>query len=401
MWCDTGYYLDQRPQFHMDPHWHGGAYYVQEASSMILDAAIKQLQLPSGDGIWLDLCAAPGGKTGILAKHLGPSDVLIANEVVSQRKSVLYENLVKGGYLNTFITGEKTSNFPPDFADVILIDAPCAGEGMMRKEPEAIQQWSTGLVRSCSVLQKEIVNDAVKMLKPGGWLIYSTCSYSPDENIENVQSFLQRHPLAMKTLQFDPAWKVTELQHGDAVGYQLFPHKVRGEGLFISVLQKSISPGKVYSTSKKQNKIFQSVPAPVDEFIQDPKEFLLQKKGDEFLIITSAAETAALQVMQLLPRAELIGHIMEQKGKDFIPSHFLAMSGVVHKSRSTVPMELNDALDYLERKTPVVNESLDKGWHLVSFKDTILGWMKNTQQGWKNYFPMNWRLRNRIVDGKR
>jgi 16S rRNA C967 or C1407 C5-methylase (RsmB/RsmF family) len=224
-WCENGYYLNERPSFHLDPHWHGGAYYVQEASSMIIDAVVKQLTLPSDSRIWLDLCAAPGGKTGILAKHLGASDVLIANEVVPQRKSVLYENLVKGGYLNTFISGEKTSHFPADFADVILIDAPCAGEGMMRKEPEAIQQWSPGLVRSCSVLQKEIVSDAVKILKPGGWLIYSTCSYSPDENIDNVQSFLQRHPLAMKTLQFDPAWKVTELQNGKAVGYQLFPHQ--------------------------------------------------------------------------------------------------------------------------------------------------------------------------------
>jgi NOL1/NOP2/fmu family ribosome biogenesis protein len=174
-----------------------------------------------------------------------------------------------------------------------------------------------------------------------------------------------------------------------------FHTSVKGEGLFITVLQKTTSPEKVYSSFKKQNKIFQPAPSPVDEFIQDSKEYLLQKKGDEFLIITAAAESAAMQVLQQLPRAELIGNIIEQKGKDFIPSHFLSMSGIVHASRSLVTMELNEALNYLERQTPVVNQILEKGWHLVSFHGTTLGWLKLTPQGWKNYYPMHWRLRNR------
>jgi len=394
-WCDTGYYLETRPSFHLDPHWHGGGYYVQEASSMILDAVIRQLSLYGDSKIWLDLCAAPGGKTGILAKHLGPGDVLIANEVIAQRKSILYENLIKGGYLNTFISGEKTNNFPADFADVILIDAPCAGEGMMRKEPEAINQWSEGLVRSCAVLQKDIVNDAVKTLKPGGWLVYSTCSYSPDENIDNVLGFLRQHPLEVKTLQFDQAWNVTSLQKEDAVGYQLFPHKVRGEGLFISILQKRNNAQKKPDPTKKQNTPFQSVPASIAEYVHDPTEFLIQKKGNEFQIIAAAAESAASRVLQRLPKAELISQILEQKGKDFIPSHFMAMAGIVSPTVSRVDLNLKDALDYLERKTPVMDTITDKGWHLASFHGTLLGWTKHTPQGCKNYYPMNWRLRNR------
>lgn len=149
LWCNEGFYLTERPAFYMDPHWHGGAYYVQEASSMILDYVLKKLSLDEKPRIWLDVCAAPGGKTGILAKHKKDSDVLVANEVVPQRNSILRENMIKGGYLNTFISSEQASSFKEPFADIILIDAPCAGEGMMRKDAEAIRQWSPGLVRDC------------------------------------------------------------------------------------------------------------------------------------------------------------------------------------------------------------------------------------------------------------
>src|SRR5688500_17346969 len=232
-WCDTGYYLDNRPHFHLDPHWHAGAYYVQEASSMILDHVIKQLHLDVRPKIWLDTCAAPGGKTGILAKHLKPADVLVANEIIPQRRSVLRENLYKGGYLNTFISGEQASVFSEPFADEILIDAPCAGEGMMRKEPEAIRQWSPSLVQECSLMQQRIVADTVRALQPNGYLIYSTCSYSPDENFENVRRFAESHSLSSLSLEFPAEWKITVLENDGYFGYQLYPHKVKGEGLFI------------------------------------------------------------------------------------------------------------------------------------------------------------------------
>ena len=394
-WCDTGYYLDERPFFHLDPHWHGGAYYVQEASSMILDAVVKQLPRPSGDGIWVDLCAAPGGKTGILAKHLGPGDVLIANEVVSQRKSVLYENLVKGGYLNTFITGEKTSAFPGDFADVILIDAPCAGEGMMRKEPEAARQWSDRLVQSCALLQKDIVSDAVKTLKPGGWLIYSTCSYSPDENIDNAVSFISRHPLENVNLNFNPGWNISEITKANVTGYQLYPHKVRGEGLFITVFQKKCEKLSKYNSSKKEKRIFHPLTEPLDQFVNDPSKYLSEKRGDEYFIITAEASNFASSIRVQLPRAELTGKFIEQKGKDFIPDHFLATSGIQGKIWGSVKLDEVQALDYLERKIPMVEKDNPTGWYVINFDGTLLGWMKNTAQGWKNYFPMHWRLRNR------
>jgi 16S rRNA C967 or C1407 C5-methylase (RsmB/RsmF family)/NOL1/NOP2/fmu family ribosome biogenesis protein len=394
-WCDTGYYLESRPPFYLDPLWHGGAYYVQEASSMIMDAVVKLLPLSPNPKIWLDLCAAPGGKTGILAKHLGKGDVLVANEVVSQRKSVLYENLVKGGFLNTFISGEKTSNFPENFADVILIDAPCAGEGMMRKEPEAINQWSETLVRSCSSLQKEIVRDAVKTLKPGGWLIYSTCSYSPDENMDNVESFIKKYDLGNIPFSFPTDWNISELKKGTSTGYQLFPHRVKGEGLFFAVLQKRGDPEVPTTPSKKQTVIFQPLANPIAEYLREPKNYLFDNTNDGIAVIDIEAEQPARQVRLRLPKAELIGKLGEQKGKDFIPSHFFAMSGIQSQDIPTLQFDLNEALDYLERKIPPQDTNQRSGWYTAFYQGTSLGWLKNTQQGWKNYYPMNWRLRNR------
>ena len=393
-WCDNGYYLESRPSFYLDPHWHGGAYYVQEASSMILDALLKQLPLSTDPKIWLDLCAAPGGKTGILAKHLGKGDVLIANEVVSQRKSVLYENLVKGGFLNTFISGERTSNFPENFADIILIDAPCAGEGMMRKEPEAVNQWSEGLVRSCSMLQKEIVRDAVNTLNPGGWLIYSTCSYSPDENMENADFFLHRHDLGNIQFEFPEEWNITELKKGTSTGYQLFPHQVKGEGLFFAVFQKKGIAEATIIHSKKQPILFQPLNNKTEGYLRESNKYLFETTNDGIAVIHAAAELPARQVRLNLPKAELIGRIGEQKGKDFVPDHFLAMSRIQNNDIPELHFDLSQALDYLERKVP---PSADQtlGWHIAMYEGSHLGWLKNTQQGWKNYYPMNWRLRNR------
>lgn len=228
-WCNLGYYLNERPAFHLDPHWHGGAYYVQEASSMILDHVIQQLAIPERAVTWLDMCAAPGGKTGILAKHMRHSDVLVANEVIPQRRSILYENMVKGGFLNAFITGERTAAFPENFADIILIDAPCAGEGMMRKEPEAVNQWTPKLVEHCAAMQREIFKDAVKTVKPGGYIIYSTCSYSMQENLNNAAQYFSNFDVQNIELRFPDEFNVSILQQGTAAGYQLYPHQVKGK----------------------------------------------------------------------------------------------------------------------------------------------------------------------------
>ena len=394
-WCENGYYLESRPYFHLDPHWHGGAYYVQEASSMILDAVLSQLELDETPRIWLDLCAAPGGKTGILAKHLGKADVLLANEVVGQRRSILRENLIKAGYPNTLLSGEPASSFREPFADIILIDAPCAGEGMMRKDPEAIRQWTPSLVQSCSLMQKQIVADASCALKSNGLLIYSTCSYSMDENLQNINYFMDRHQLTPVPLAFPTEWGVTSIHENGASGYQLYPHKVMGEGLFIAVLKKTTPDEPIYKKFKKPFGLFESAPAWLNAHLADPAAFLVRKNNPTLQLITTEAETKANELLMHVPRAELLLEAGELKGKDFVPSHVMAMGAIQHPQYEIIDLELHAALDFLERNTNTLPGNKRPGWYLARYEGTLLGWAKSTAQGWKNHYPMNWRLRDR------
>jgi len=394
-WCSNGYYLATRPAFHLDPHWHAGAYYVQEASSMVLDYVINQLALDDQPRIWLDLCAAPGGKTGILASHLGPADVLVANEVVGQRRSILRENLTRAGYLNIMITGENASAFQEPFADILLIDAPCAGEGMMRKEPEAIRQWTPALVESCSHLQKHIVTDAARALKENGFLIYSTCSYSMEENINNIRHFIREFQMQPVSLSFPEEWSIMTIREDDATGYQLYPHKVKGEGLFIAVL-KNVSPGETkYRKARKPFNLYEAPPTWLTAHLADPANILVRKNNPQLQLITAQAEAKANEVLMYLPRAEVLAEAGELKGKDFVPSHFMAMAGFQHDHYGILDLDFSGALDYLERTVQSLPTGHKPGWYLCRFEGTQLGWAKYTSQGWKNHYPMNWRLRDR------
>jgi 16S rRNA C967 or C1407 C5-methylase (RsmB/RsmF family) len=393
-WCENGYYLNDRPSFHLDPHWHGGAYYVQEASSMIIDSILRQLLLPEDPRIILDVCAAPGGKTGILASHLRSCDVLVANEVVNQRRSILRENLVKGGYLNTFISGEPASSFQIPFADLMLIDAPCTGEGMMRKDAEAIRQWSPALVQSCSLMQQQIVHQATKALKPEGILIYSTCSYSMDENIVNIQRFIESGNYEPLILSFPGEWNIQTIHHKQATGYQLYPHRVKGEGLFVAVLRKTKSEASS-KPLKKITKVAGSIPDWLAPQISGGQQLLALKNMQNHPVFFKEAEEKIQEVIREIPGAELLADPGEQKGKDFIPSHFLAMAKIFHESTPILALDYRTALDFLERQTNTLPTGHPSGWYVIQYDQTILGWAKNTQQGWRNHYPMNWRLRDR------
>ena len=395
LWSDLGYYLSERPAFFMDPHWHGGAYYVQEASSMIMDYILTQITLPDHPRVFVDLCAAPGGKTGILAKHLRPSDVLVANEIVNQRRGILRENLIKGGYLNTFLTGEPATSFRQPIADLMLIDAPCAGEGMMRKDPEAIRQWSSSLVQSCMMMQQQIVHHAVKALKADGLMIYSTCSYSMEENLENIRYFMDEYALHNISISFPDNWGIQTMEYKGATGYQLYPHRVKGEGLFVAVLKNNAAKEESFYKSKKPLRLFESPPEWLAPQLKEAGRFRILKNNSSTPVITPEAEEKAIEVVTLIPRAELIAESGEQKGKDFIPSHFMAMARLYNDQTTVIEVGLSEALDFLERSTSTLPQGNQLGWHIIRHDGTDLGWAKWTQQGWKNYYPMNWRLRDR------
>lgn len=268
-WCKSGFYLSTRPQFILDPLLHAGAYYVQEASSMIYETVIEKLLnrfqseqintnknklIPQGDSPTflrvLDLCAAPGGKTTAMINALPNGCEIVANEYSPKRVGALKENLDKWGYpfvtvnnKNTAFYGGEGENF-----DIVAVDAPCSGEGMMRKEEIARSQWSFSLVNQCAMLQKEILENAVKALKPGGFLIYSTCTFNRKENEENAEYLVKEHSLEPINLEFPEDWNIRKGINTDLPVYRFMPHLTQGEGLFLAVFRK---PGEWCPSRKK------------------------------------------------------------------------------------------------------------------------------------------------------
>ena len=249
-WCEEGYYLADRPQFTFDPLLHAGCYYVQEASSMfvthILRSALSNhnCQLSTINcQLALDLCAAPGGKSTALRSVLPDDCVLVSNEPMGNRAQILLENITKWGAPNSIVT----NNYPRDFKkaklkfDMILCDVPCSGEGMFRKDPATISEWSMQNVEKCWQLQREIVADAWECLNPGGLFIYSTCTFNTKENEENIRWILENFDAEVLDIPIDPSWNITGslLEGFDAPVYRFIPGITRGEGLFACAMRKA------------------------------------------------------------------------------------------------------------------------------------------------------------------
>ena len=239
-WCTEGYYLEERPQFTFDPLFHAGCYYVQEASSMFISHILRQFV--KGPMAMLDLCAAPGGKSTSACSVLPKGSLLMSNEPIPTRAQILMENITKWGWPDCIVT----NNFPRDFRkiktrfDIILCDVPCSGEGMFRKDPATISEWSTQNVEKCWRLQREIVADAWECLNPGGLLIYSTCTFNLKEDEENVRWILDNFDAEILEIPTSPSWHITgSLLNGFEVPvYRFIPGIAQGEGLFAAVLRK-------------------------------------------------------------------------------------------------------------------------------------------------------------------
>ena len=246
-WCPEGFYLSGRPQFTFDPLFHAGCYYVQEAASMFVTHILRAVAnsslftLHSSLNV-LDLCAAPGGKSTAMRTVLPEGSILVSNEPNPTRAQILLENITKWGWPDCIVT----NNYPRDFRkakakfDLILCDVPCSGEGMFRKDPQAISEWSLQSVEKCWRLQREIVADAWECLNPGGLLIYSTCTFNIKEDEENVRWILDTYDAEPLTIPTDPSWNITgsHLPGFDAPVYRFIPGITRSEGLFVCVLRK-------------------------------------------------------------------------------------------------------------------------------------------------------------------
>ncbi len=394
-WSEYGYYLPERPVFTLDPLFHAGTYYVQEASSMFLETFFKQVA-PEGPLRVLDLCAAPGGKSTLLSSLLDEDSLLVSNEVIRARSGVLVDNLTKWGRLNSFVTNNDPRDFQrlPGFFDVLVVDAPCSGSGLFRKDSEAIQEWSEENVALCSQRQQRILADAWPCLKEGGVLIYSTCSYSRSENEDILDWFSESFGCTSLSLSEVPDGIVEVCTEDKNYGYRFWPDQVKGEGFFIAAFQKTEDQDELqfrmnYSGKGKTRKQESAIFGDWIDHIQSYE--WVEKNGDFFLLNPDHRVDFEIISQQLYLRKAGI-RLGKLAGKDLIPDHELALSTLV--SEKSVPrLELNreNALRYLKRED-FDYKSSKKGWHLVTYQGHSLGWVKVLPNRVNNYLPKDWRI---------
>lgn len=386
-WCSSGHYLNERPVFTLDPLFHAGTYYVQEASSMLLEQAVRSCRPLPEDPVVLDLCAAPGGKSTHLASLLPETALLICNEPVRSRQAALMENLWKWGRPNTVITGSLPSAFEPlgRFCDLIIVDAPCSGEGMFRKDPFARDQWSEGLVERCAALQRDILGQAWDLLGPGGHLIYSTCTWETRENEDQVR-WLMGQGAEMVSIPVDHHWGVVSTDWG----LRCYPHRLKGEGFFIAALCK---PGQ-HQTRKVSNDLGATLDAPLMDRLKDPGPYC-KVEQDGALHVVSAKWAEQVRAMGKCLRMLAPGiPIARLKGDRWAPHPALALNSLLREEAFPVlDLDHEAALRYLRGEA--LPSKAASGMTLVRYDEHPLGWVNGTGGRWNNAWPAPWRIRMR------
>ena len=331
-WCETGYYLTERPQFTLDPLFHAGCYYVQEASSMYIEHAWRRIAEEGGEvAALLDLCAAPGGKSTLWRTLVNDDALLVANEPDRKRAEILNENLQKWGHPNVMVTNAYAADFAayaPSFFDVVATDVPCSGEGMFRKDPASRDEWSMENVLKCAALQRSIIKDVWTALKPGGFLVYSTCTYNHLEDEDNVR------------------WIAAELGADILEERHFFPHRNKGEGFYLCLMRKQgEAPRKPRRPHLEHIRHFDWTP-------------------------------------------------YELKGKKQIPQHILAMNPDTAAQFPQCELSREQALQYLRREAITLSADQPRGYVIVCYEGHPLGFVNNLGTRANNMYPQEWRIRH-------
>jgi 16S rRNA C967 or C1407 C5-methylase (RsmB/RsmF family)/NOL1/NOP2/fmu family ribosome biogenesis protein len=395
-WCTEGRYLPQRPLFTADPAFHGGAYYVQEASSMLLQHFWKSL-LDGRQGLRvLDLCAAPGGKSSLIASLLDPKSLLISNEVIRSRAGILDENMVRWGYTNSWVTSNDPRDFGrmPGYFDVVVIDAPCSGSGLFRKDPAALNEWSPQAVQLCAARQQRIIADTWACLKEGGLLIYATCSYSPEED-EAILDWLDKiYDVEGCEVKMDPAWNILEsTAPGSGLpGYRCSPDRVAGEGFFIAAVRKTESAAPFYYPRYRSASLKKAEEA--SRHLLRPGTYSLQEDPRRNAFAIYPWHEPDYQFLHELVYLRKCGVRLGMAAqKDWIPEHDLALSLDANLRLPRWNMAEDDALRFLRKDELQAPAGLAKGWVLVAYDGLGLGWVKVLSNRVNNYLPKSWRIR--------
>ncbi|RAV98794.1 methyltransferase RsmF C-terminal domain-like protein [Pseudochryseolinea flava] len=396
-WTSLGFYLSERPLFTLDPLFHAGTYYVQEASSMFIEHALKKnVDFQKRLNV-LDLCAAPGGKSTLLASLINENSLLISNEVIRSRASILAENLQKWGNDNIVVTNNDPEDFQTlnGFFDVIVVDAPCSGEGLFRKDPDAMKEWSEENVDLCSKRQRRIVADIWPALKQDGILIYSTCTYNRLENEENLQWIKNEHDVEFLAVDTDSSWGVQEIIEDKVKGYRFYPHKVAGEGFFMSIIRKKESED---TTKIKASKNTFGTPTKkvMDSLVKwirhaEEKQFIQRDELIQFFPKAFTDEIAFFSKnFKLVIAGTFTANVKQEK---LIPEHALAMSNALNGDHfGKIDMPLDQALKYLRKET-LPSDGSNLGFNLITYQHTPLGWANVLSNRINNLYPAEWRIR--------
>lgn len=398
-WAAEGCYLSSRPLFTADPLFHAGCYYVQEASSMFLEQVVKQyVHAPVRA---LDLCAAPGGKTTHLLSLLPEGSLLVSNEPVPQRAQVLAENVIKWGNPSAVVTRNEPADFAPfaNFFDLVLVDAPCSGEGMFRKDPGAVEQWSLSNVAQCVTRQRSILADIWSSLRPGGLMVYSTCTFNSEENEECVKWIAEELCATPLPLEIGDGWGITGSLVGDELPvYRFLPGYTKGEGLFLAVLRKDGDAPLAQPRSERWQAAPAKLKPEVEQWLVEPGSLDMLQSGDR-IVATPREHTA---VMLALQRKLRVLHfalpVAEVKNNKLLPLHQLAMSNRLRKDAFTVvELERGQALSYLHREA-LQFEQQPLGYLLLTYKGAPIGFAKNVGNRANNLYPAEWRIRKNPVE---
>lgn len=420
-WCTTGYYLKERPLFTLHPLFHAGAYYVQEASSMFLEQVMKQY-VSAGPVAMLDLCAAPGGKSTHARSLLPAGSLLVSNEVMKSRAQILAENLTKWGDPDVVVT----RNDPAGFAalegafDVLLTDVPCSGEGMFRKDEGAVNDWSRENVELCRQRQQRILADVWPALKPGGLLIYSTCTYNIEEDEDNVAWICRELGAEVLPLEHHPAWGITgNLLPGASFAVARFlPSRTKGEGLFMAALRKSGSAADEAESSsirprkERRGKRGGSSAVASDKALarlvnrqqEEQLRSWLNNAGEGYLLLPQGERVLAFPTHWFPLLQELKNNlyllqagvaIAEVKGRDVNPCHALAMSSLLQRGAfPEVEVDREQALSYLRKEALQLPTETPRGFVLITYQGIPLGFVKQLGNRANNLYPQEWRIRN-------
>jgi 16S rRNA C967 or C1407 C5-methylase (RsmB/RsmF family)/NOL1/NOP2/fmu family ribosome biogenesis protein len=398
-WATNAFYLSERPSFTFDPLFHAGAYYVQEASSMFLEQALLQTVDINSSLTVLDICAAPGGKSTHLLSLISEDSILVSNEVIRSRVNILAENITKWGPANCIVT----NNDPKDFSklinvfDVIVADAPCSGSGLFRKDADAIAEWSEDNVKLCSMRQQRILTDVWPSLKVGGILIYSTCSYSPEED-EDILDWISSSTGAESIdLSLQENWGIISSKspvHQNK-GYRFYPYNLDGEGFFIACFRK---PGAYYDDGFKRlnYKPDKKLVALASGWVE--KKISLQYYRHEMQLFAMPSTTMELfsflqDKLNIRKAGVKVGDITRD---ELIPDHALALSTIKNIDLPYLELNKEQAIAFLS-KTDFNAGNIARGWMMVSFNGLSLGWIKGLGNRINNYYPKEWRIRSRQV----